>query len=61
MILNEFLRDNLISGYYNNSFTVEQVVIFSMNYLNKGQLKQEDFDQIMLVFYPPEPEPVEGE
>lgn len=58
MILNEFLRDNLISGYQNNSFTPEQVVIFSMNYLNKGQIKQEDFDQIMLVLYPaPEQEP----
>lgn len=57
MILNEFLRDNLISGYKNNSFTVEQVVIFSMNYLNKGQIKQADFDEIMFVLYPPEPEP----
>lgn len=57
MILNEFLRDNLISGYQNNSFTAEQVVIFSMNYLNKGQIKQADFDEIMLVLYPPEPEP----
>lgn len=59
MILNEFLRDNLISGYQNNSFTAEQVAIFSMNYLNKGQIKQADFDEIMLVLYPPEP--VEGE
>lgn len=57
MILNEFLRDNLISGYQNNSFTAEQVVIFGMNYRNKGQIKQEDFDQIMAVLYPPEPEP----
>lgn len=57
MILNEFLRDNLIAGYQNNSFTVEQVVIFSMNYLNKGQIKQADFDDIMLVLYPPELEP----
>ncbi len=57
MILNEFLRDNLISGYQNNSFTAEQVVIFSMNYLNKGQIKQADFDSIMAVLYPPEPEP----
>lgn len=54
MILNEFLRDNLISGYENNSFTAEQVVIFSMNYLNKGQIKQDDVDQIMVVLYPSE-------
>ena len=52
MILNEFLRDNLISGYQNNSFTLEQVIIFAMNYLNRGQIKQEDFDQIMSVLYP---------
>lgn len=57
MSLNEFLRDNLISGYQNNSFTAEQVVIFSMNYLNKGQIKQADFDEVMLVLYPLEPKP----
>ena len=56
MILNEFLRDNLISGYQNNSFTLEQVIIFAMNYLNRGQIKQEDFDHIMSVLYPSDPE-----
>ena len=52
--LNEVLKNNLISGYQNNSFTKEQVVIFSMNYLNKAQLSQEDVDEIMDILYPKE-------
>lgn len=53
MNLSKFLTDTLISGYQNGSFTAEQVVIFGMNYLNRGQIAQEDFDEIMLVLYPP--------
>lgn len=52
MILNEFIRENLISGYQNNSFTLEQVNIFSLNYLEKGMITQNDFDSIQNVLYP---------
>ena len=54
MIINEFVKSNLISGYNNGSFTLEQVNIFSFNYLEKGTIKQADFDEIQLVLYPPE-------
>ena len=56
MNLAKFLTETLISGYQNGSFTAEQVIIFGMNYLNRGQIEQTDFDDIMLVLYPPEPE-----
>ncbi len=56
MNLAKFLKDTLISGYGNGSFTAEQVIIFGMNYLNRGQIAQEDFDDTMLVLYPHEPE-----
>lgn len=54
MELNKFLRDNLISGYNNGSFTLEQTNIFSFNYLEKGQITQADFEEIQLALYPPE-------
>lgn len=54
MNLAKFLTETLISGYQNGSFTAEQVVIFGMNYLNRGQIAQDDFDEIMLVLYPHE-------
>lgn len=56
MNLAKFLTETLISGYQNGSFTAEQVIIFGMNYLNRGQIAQENFDEIMLVLYPPESE-----
>ena len=56
MKLNIFLKNNLISGFQNNSFTQEQVVIFAMNYLNKAQLTQDDLDEIMEVLFPSEEE-----
>lgn len=43
----EFLKDNLITGFQNGSFTEQQVNIFAMNYLTKGMLKQADFEEIM--------------
>ena len=58
MIFNlaEFIKDNLISGYNNGVFKEEQVNIFAINYLMKGQISQEDFDEIQLVLYPVEEE-----
>lgn len=56
--LNKYLKDNLISGYHNEAFTIEQVVIFAQNYLNKAQLTQVDIDEIHAILYEVEDEPV---
>lgn len=56
----EFLKENLINGYWNGSFKKEQVNIFAVNYKNKGQLDSEDFNEIMEGIEPPE-EPEEDE
>ena len=39
----DFLKTNLKSGYDNGSFSLEQVNIFALNYLMKGQISQADF------------------
>lgn len=52
MIINDFIRDNLISGFQNGSFTFEQVNIYSFNYLEKGTITQADFDMIQLKLNP---------
>ena len=44
---NDFIVENLTKGYANNSFTEQQINIFAMNYLMRGQLTQESFDFIM--------------
>lgn len=59
MNLAEFVKTNLISGYQNGSFTVEQVNIYSLNYQMRGIITQADFDDIQLAMSPPEPEPIE--
>lgn len=43
MIFNlaEFIVNNLTSGYSNGSFTQEQVNIFAINYLMKGQISRD--------------------
>ena len=46
MRLDKFVKDNLISGYKNGSFTKEMVNIWTVNYLNKGILSQTDFEEI---------------
>lgn len=52
--LAKFIKDNLISGFSNGSFTQEQVNIFALNYLMKGQISQDDFDYIQEYMNPPE-------
>lgn len=52
--LAKFIISNLKSGYQNDSFTEEQINIFALNYLNKGQISQEDFDNLQEFLYPPE-------
>ncbi|MBT2215825.1 hypothetical protein KK120_08685 [Virgibacillus dakarensis] len=51
----EFLKRNLIEGYWNGSFTEQQVNIFAMNYMMKGYLTQTDVDEILEAIKPPEP------
>ena len=53
----EFIKTNLKSGYDNGSFSLEQVNIFALNYLMKGQISQSDFEEIQLHLNPV----VEGE
>ena len=48
----DFLKNNLKSGYDNSSFTEEQVNIYSVNYLSKGQISQSDFEEIQEHLYP---------
>lgn len=52
----EFIKSNLISGYNNGTFKEEQVNIFAINYLMKGQISQNEFDEIQSVLYPVEEE-----
>ena len=61
MIFNlaEFIKNNLISGYSNGSFTQEQVNIFAINYLMKGQISQANFDYIQEYMTPKEEETTE--
>lgn len=50
--MTEFLKENLITGFQNGSFSEQQVNIFAMNYLMKGMLEQEDFEEIMTSMQP---------
>ena len=43
----EFLKNNLIEGYITSSFNEVQINIFAANYLMKGMLSQEGFDEIL--------------
>lgn len=52
----EFIKTNLKSGYDNGSFSLEQVNIFALNYLSKGQISQDDFDEIQIHLNPSEVE-----
>ena len=48
----DFIKTNLKSGYDSGSFSLEQVNIFALNYLMKGQITQADFDEIQLHLNP---------
>ena len=45
--LEEFLKTNLIEAYRTNSFNEVQINIFATNYLMKGVLSQEGFNEIL--------------
>lgn len=49
----KFILESLLSGYDNKSFTESQVVIYSMNYFNRGLFTQNDLDKVQLHLYPP--------
>lgn len=45
--LEDFLITNLIGGFQTGSFNEYQINIFAMNYLNRGQLSQQGFEQLL--------------
>lgn len=45
--LSEWLRDNLIQTCRERSFSVAQVNILAFNYYDKGQLTEQDFNQVI--------------
>ena len=53
MNLAEFVKGNLIGGFQNGSFTLEQVNIYSLNYQTRGIITQADFDEIQAAVNPP--------
>lgn len=46
MNLSDFVKENLIGGFENGSFTREQVNIFAANYLLKAIITEADFNDI---------------
>lgn len=55
--LKEFIKNNLISGYNNGSFTTEQVNIYAVTYMTKGLLDEADIQEISIAITPVE-EPI---
>lgn len=55
----EFIKENLVNGYWNGSFSKEQVHIFAMNYLMRAMISQEDFNYILEAIEPQEETPIE--
>ena len=61
-ILREFILNNLRKCVESGVFTKAQAGIFALNYLNKGQISEEDFENLALEFSKEEEEkPVEDE
>lgn len=58
--MREFLVKNLVEGFANESFTEQQINIFSTNYVDRGHILKEDFGYIMkqieLIKNPPKEE-----
>lgn len=44
--LQDFILNNLVSGYKNGSFTKEQVSIYSVNYMTKGLFTETDVENL---------------
>ena len=45
--LEDFLITSLIGGFQTGAFNEYQINIFAMNYLNRGQLSQQGFEQVL--------------
>lgn len=54
--MTEFLKSNLIRGFYDGSFTEAQVSIFAANYVLKGWFTQADFEEVIQAIQLPEEE-----
>jgi len=52
----KFIINNLKSGYSNGTWNQEQISIFSMNYMSKGQISEEQFMELQMFMNPPETE-----
>lgn len=50
----EFIKNNLLGGFQNGTWNEFQVNIFAMNYLLRGVITQQDFDEIMVAMQPSE-------
>lgn len=59
--MQEFIEENLTEGYLNRAFFENQVKIFALNYLNRGQIEQECFNRITKFVEENEPYPEEEE
>jgi len=60
--LSEFIKQNLISGVKNGSFTRERANILAVEYMSKGMLVIADLEEIdNATAIPPEPEIVPDE
>ena len=53
--LKDFVKSNLLAGFQNSSFTMEQVNIFATNYFLKGLFVEEDVIEINDAMKPAEP------
>lgn len=52
----EFVKTNLIKGFWEGSFNETQINIFATNYLLKGIITQKDFDEIQEAIKPKDEE-----
>jgi len=49
-----FLKQNLIRGYWDGSFSETQVNIYAANYMVKGWFTQDDFNEVIEAIQPQE-------
>lgn len=45
--MEEFIKTNLTKGYIDKDFSEVQINIFLVNYLSKGMISQDTFDEIV--------------
>lgn len=57
--ITDFAKENLINGFQNSSFTLEQVNIMCVNYSLKGMFGESDILEVTNAINPQE-QPIEG-